>query len=165
MAAHNVLLVEVEPRPSPRQSNRHHTKFERPIGPTIVRSRGRLSFHANPPQKPAIAATIAGVVYRGMRVSRSASEPRQSRQRLDTTTSFSSISGARHREPPDGVDSDPRGRDGDSMARQATPVPDEGRRRSRGRSGCMPRPRRLQRERWRMACSAGRAGTRPRRSG
>jgi hypothetical protein len=97
-------FLEVEPLPNPRQPNRsfvrrlpppsprpvestfvrrHHAKLRAPHWFSVVRSRGRMSFHSNPLQKLAIAATTSGTAYRGTRVSRARPCPAKAVRRTD----------------------------------------------------------------------------------
>jgi hypothetical protein len=97
--------------------------FECHIGPSIVHWRGRMSFYSNPSQNLAIAATRRrhGISRHGSLAQRVRVRAK-SIKRVDAITSFPFVSAARHREARDGVDSDPRGRDGVSARAHANRV-------------------------------------------
>jgi hypothetical protein len=117
-------FLDVELRPSPRQSNQASCAAvraqsnqrcalpSREVSPhwlSTVRSRCRTIFHSNRPRKLTIAATIAatigGAAYRGTQASR---RPRHAKtvKRLARSRALSlNLKSTTHREPRDGVDS------------------------------------------------------------
>jgi hypothetical protein len=79
----------------------------------------RMRFHSNSPRKLAIAATIGGAAYRGTRVSQPVRvAPKSSRGLIRSRALVVRLRST----PRDGVDSDPRGRDGVSARARASRI-------------------------------------------